>query len=433
MQGQSNSRKQSIVQLPYPSPETAGQPRSSPSTVPLDVSVVIPCLNEAVTLGVCIRKASASIRQLGLTGEVVVADNGSIDGSVAIAEELGARVVHASRKGYGSALTAGCQAARGRHIIIGDADDTYDFSDLEGFVEKLRAGNDLVMGTRLKGKIKPGAMPWMNRHIGNPLLTGMLRLLFGAPISDAHCGMRAFSREAFDRMGLRTPGMEFASEMIIRAKKLGMKIAEVPITFYPDSRDRRPHLRPWRDGWRHVKLMLMFSPTALFLAPGIVLLFLGFLLMGSQLFAPSDGPLQVFGLALDFHWAILGSALALVGYQLVLVHFFARIYSVTHRIREPDAVLERGFRILSLDRVLLLSVGIVLLGATLDGIIVARWVGSGGPFLAGHTRLFILGSTLLALGLQTLFNAFFFSILGDAYKYGLSGDSVADRSAADRR
>lgn len=409
------------------------EPASSSFALELDLSVVIPCLNEAATVGVCVRKAMASIRELGLDGEVVVADNGSVDDSVIIAEKLGARVVHVPRKGYGSALTAGCEAARGRYIIIGDADDTYDFSQLEGFVDELRDGNDLVMGTRLKGEIKPGAMPWMNRHVGNPLLTGMLRVLFGAPITDAHCGMRGFSRAAFERMGLRTPGMEFASEMIVRAKKLDMRIAEVPITFYPDTRERRPHLRPWRDGWRHVKLMLMFSPTALFLAPGIVLFVLGFLLMGSQLLAPNDGPLEIFGLRLDFHWAILGSALALVGYQLVLVHFFARIYSVTHRIRESDRLLERGFRVLSLGRVLVVSAVVILLGGVLAGIVAVRWLGSGGPLLSGHTRLFILGSTLLALGLQTLFNAFFFSILGDAYKYGIPGERVPDRSAADRR
>lgn len=392
--------------------------QAEPSLDRPELSIVIPCLNESATLGICIQKALAAVRRLGLKGEVVVADNGSSDGSVAIAESLGARVIAATRPGYGSALIAGCREARGRYILMGDADDSYDFSAIDGFVDRLRQGCDLVMGTRLKGKILPGAMPWKNRYIGNPLLTRMLRALFGARISDAHCGMRAFTKQAFERLDLRSPGMEFASEMVLKAAKKRMHIAEVPITFHPDRRDRRPHLRPWRDGWRHVKLMLLFSPTALFLVPGLGLITMGLLLFATQLFGPGEQPASLLGFRLDFHWAIVGSFLTLVGYQIITIHFFARVYSVTHRLREEDRWLRKGFKILTLNRVLLIAAMAIVAGAAIDGIVVVRWLRSDfGQLASSQTRLFVFGSTLLALGIQTMFNAFFFSILGDAYKY----------------
>ena len=404
------------------STETAD--RRSPAADPrgrtqeLELSVVIPCLNEVETIGICVSKARRAMQQLGVAGEVVVADNGSADGSVEVARSHGARVIHQDRRGYGSALMAGIEAARGTSVLMGDADDSYDFGEIAGFVEQLRAGHDLVMGTRLRGTILPGAMPWKNRYIGNPTLTAILRFLFGAKVSDAHCGMRAFTKRAYEAMDLRTPGMEFASEMVIKSAKLGLSIAEVPIVFHPDRRDRTPHLRPWRDGFRHVKLMLLYSPTALFLVPGLGLLVIGLALLIAQLFAPIDQPLELFGLQLDFHWALLGSVLALVGYQIVTVHFFVRVYSVTHRLREEDRLLERGFRVLTLPRVLALATVVILAGVLLDGIVVVRWLRTDfGPLESGSTRLFILGSTLMALGVQTFFNAFFFSILGDAYKY----------------
>jgi glycosyltransferase involved in cell wall biosynthesis len=383
-----------------------------------ELSIVIPCLNESATLGICIRKAQSAVRRLGLKGEVVVADNGSSDGSVEIAKSLGARIIDVKRPGYGSALIAGCRGARGRYVLMGDADDSYDFSAIEGFVDHLRDGNDLVMGTRLKGEILPGAMPWKNRYIGNPVLTRVLRVLFGARISDAHCGMRAFTKQAFDRMDLRSPGMEFASEMVIKAARKRMHIAEVPITFYPDRRERRPHLRPWRDGWRHLKLMLLFSPTALFLIPGLGLITVGVLLFATQLFSPAEEPASVLGFRLDFHWAIVGSFLTLVGYQIVTIHFYARVYSVTHRLREEDRLLRKGFAILTLNRVLIIAALAILAGLAIDAMVVLQWLRSDfGELVPGQTRFFIFGSTLLALGIQTLFNAFFFSILGDAYKY----------------
>jgi len=349
-------------------------------------------------------------------GEVVVVDNGSTDGSREIASACGARVVLEPTRGYGSAMRRGCEEAEGAYILMGDADESYDFSQISPFIDGLRDGADLVMGTRIRGTIAPGAMPWKNRYIGNPLSTGLLNRLFGADVSDVHCGMRAFTKDAYRTLDLRTTGMEFASEMVIRAAMSGMTITEVPITFRPDGRDRPPHLRPWRDGWRHLKTIFMFSPTALFLVPGLALFAVGVLLMSIQLFAPMQAPLRFFGFRMDFHWAILGSLLALVGYQIVLVNFFAKIYAVGRGTREEDQVLKLAFRFLTLERVLLVGFVVAVIGAGLDGFVALRWLRTDlGPLVSGYTRLFVIGSTLIALGAQTIFSAFFFSILRDDY------------------
>jgi hypothetical protein len=394
----------------------------------LELSVVMPCLNEEKTIGSCISKAIGAMASAGIKGEVIIADNGSTDRSVEIAESLGARVIHETAKGYGNALMAGFDAAHGRFLLMGDADDSYDFSDIQPFVEKLREGYDLVIGTRIKGKILPGAMPWKNRYLGNPALTTALNLLFHANTSDAHSGMRGFTADAYRRMTLRTPGMEFASEMIIKAAKLGLRVTEIPITFYPDRRDRPPHLRPWRDGWRHLKFMLMFSPSALFLVPGLGLLGIGLLLMCSQFLAPADAPLRPFGFKMDFHWAILGSLLTLVGYQVVSTHFQAKIYSVTHRFQEEDPWLRKGFRVLTLERALLIGLVVAAIGLAIDLNVLLEWMGNQeGLFVQGQTRQAIFGSTLLALGIQTTLNAFFFSIIGDAYKYGFHAGSDSQK------
>ena len=228
----------------------------------IEVSVVMPCLNEARTVGRCVAKARAALECLGVGFEIVVADNGSTDGSVQVANAYGARVVHVQRKGYGSALQGGIAAARGKYIIMGDADDSYDFGNLDPFIKRLRAGDELVMGNRFRGGIKPGAMPWLHRYVGNPVLTGILNLLFRTPIHDAHCGLRGFRKDSYERLGLRTPGMEFASEMVVKASLGGQKISEVPTTLSPDGRDRPPHLRSFRDGWRHLKLLLRMTPLA---------------------------------------------------------------------------------------------------------------------------------------------------------------------------
>src|SRR5579864_1287179 len=263
----------------------------------VDVSVVIPCLNEANSLGVCVSKAMEAFRAAGLCGEVVVADNGSTDGSIEIAEKLGARVVLVAQRGYGSALRSGIGAARGAFIVMGDADDSYDFSEVPRFVEKWRQGNDVVMGNRFRGEIKPGAMPWHHKYLGNPVLSSLLNVLFRSGIGDSHCGMRGFTREVFDRMDLRSTGMEFASEFVIKAAQLGAKITEIPITLWPDKRGRPPHLRSFRDGWRHLRFMLLYAPNWLFIAPGAFLFVFGLALV----FWLLPGPRAVGSVIFDIH------------------------------------------------------------------------------------------------------------------------------------
>ena len=390
-----------------------GDPTSAGSPL---LSVVIPCLNEADTVGRCIDSATAAMQSAGVTGEILVVDNGSTDGSQDIATARGARVVLEPVKGYGSALRRGCEEARGSFIVMGDADESYDFSQIEPFIDGLRNGADLVMGTRIRGTILPGAMPWKNRYVGNPLSTGLLNRLFRAGVTDVHCGLRAITKDAYRALDLRTTGMEFASEMVIRAAMTGMKIAEVPITFRPDGRDRPPHLRPWRDGWRHLKTILIFSPTALFLVPGVTLVVLGLALMAVQMVAPLGEPLRFFGFRMDFHWAILGSLLALVGYQIVLVNFFAKVYAITQGTLNEDPILHRALEVLTLERVLLVALIVTVTGLALDGVVAWRWLRTDlGPLVSGYTRLFVFGSTLVALGMQTIFSAFFFSILRDDY------------------
>jgi glycosyltransferase involved in cell wall biosynthesis len=381
-----------------------------------EVSIVIPCLNEENSIGIVVEKAKRAIEMMGVSGEVIVADNGSTDRSVEIALSKGARVVYVAQKGYGNALRGGIEAARGRIIVIGDADDSYDFLEAPKLVAKIKEGYDLVVGSRFKGRILPGAMPWTSK-IGNPIMTFTLNLLFKVNTSDSQSGMRAFTKEAYRKMQLQATGMEFASEMLIKAGKAKLKIAEVPITLHPDKRGRPPHLRPIRDGWRHLKLMLTYSPTVLFLIPGLTLMLIGLALMGSQLLAPMDKPIWLFGrLKMDFHWAMLGSLLTLAGYQVINAHFMAKIYSVTHRFQEEDKVLQVAFRYLNAERVLLLSLIAIAIGLAMDGWVLWDWLKRGyGELVSGHTRLVIFGSTLIALGIQTFFNAFVFSILCEGY------------------
>jgi glycosyltransferase involved in cell wall biosynthesis len=386
-----------------------------------EVSIVIPCLNEENSIGIVVEKAKRAIEMMGVSGEVIVADNGSTDRSVEIALSKGARVVHVAQKGYGNALRGGIEAARGRIIVIGDADDSYDFLEAPKLVAKIKEGYDLVVGSRFKGRILPGAMPWTSK-IGNPIMTFTLNLLFKVNTSDSQSGMRAFTKEAYRKMQLQATGMEFASEMLIKAGKAKLKIAEVPITLHPDKRGRPPHLRPIRDGWRHLKLMLTYSPTVLFLIPGLTLMLIGLALMGSQLLAPMDKPIWLFGrLKMDFHWAMLGSLLTLAGYQVINAHFMAKIYSVTHRFQEEDKVLQVAFRYLNAERVLLLSLIAIAIGLAMDGWVLWDWLKRGyGELVSGHTRLVIFGSTLIALGIQTFFNAFVFSILCETFRRNIS-------------
>jgi glycosyltransferase involved in cell wall biosynthesis len=382
----------------------------------IEISVVIPCLNEERSIGTVVRRARRTLEAMGVVGEVIVADNGSTDRSVEIARAEGARVVHVPFRGYGSALQGGIQAAKGRYIVIGDADGSYDFGEMPALIVPLREGYDLVIGSRFLGTILPGAMRWTSR-IGNPIVTALLNGLFGLRVTDSQSGMRAFTREAYRRLRLHATGMEFASEMLIQAARAGLRIAEVPITFHPDQRGRPPHLHPLRDGWRHLKLMLIYSPTVLFLIPGGLLMGIGMLLMASQLLAPMERPLYIGPVRMDFHWAILGSMLVLSGYQVIQAHFMARIYSVTHRFQEPDRLLEAGFRLLNAERALLLSLIAILIGLGMNAGVLWRWLREGyGPLVSGHTRQVIFGATLIALGIESFFSTFLFSLMGDAYK-----------------
>jgi len=372
----------------------------------LELSVVMPCLNEEETLGLCLEKAKATIQRLGLSAEIVVADNGSTDRSVEIARSYGARVVHESRKGYGSAYLAGFASARGRFIVMADSDDSYDWTDIGRFLEPLRQGADFVIGTRLKGHIDPGAMPWLHRYVGNPILTGTLNVLFGAGISDAHCGMRAFTRDALGRMHLRTTGMEFASEMVIKAAKAGLHIVEIPITLHKDKRSRKPHLRTWRDGWRHLRFMLLLSSTWLYMIPGLVLLGLGLI----PLMVLYSGPLHFGHVELDVHSMILGSLLVILGVQILTTGLFARVYSFEQEFDKGDPLLRVLARRFNLERGLLLGLLVFLIGFAIDAHVLITWIRQGlGPL--AELRPAILGSTLLAVGVQIITASFFLSML----------------------
>jgi glycosyltransferase involved in cell wall biosynthesis len=383
--------------------------RGDASATSLQVSIVMPCLNEAETLARCIQTAQRALDEGGFTGEVVVADNGSTDGSVAIAKELGARVVNVTRKGYGNALIGGIEAAEGDLVVMGDADDSYDFAAIGPFIERLRAGDDLVVGNRFLGGIEPGAMPWSHRWLGNPVLTRISRIFFHAPVGDIHCGLRAFRKSAFERMQLRAAGMEFASEMVIKASLKGMRISEVPVVLRPDGRSRPPHLRTWRDGWRHLRFMLLFSPRWLFLYPGLALLVAGAVL--SALLIP--GPLRVAGVRLDIHTLLVAGFLCLIGYQVVLFAVFTKIFAIREGFHPPHPVLERLFRYVTLEVGLLVGALMSLAGvvALIAAVISWQAVGFGNLNPSQTMREVIPAVVLLALGTQTVFASFFISIL----------------------
>src|SRR5260370_28379523 len=320
--------------------QRAPQRQETPADQTVGISIVMPCLNEAETLATCIQKAQRAIAKDGLAAEIIVADNGSTDGSQAIAKELGARVVAVARKGYGSALIGGIDAARGRFVVMGDADDSYDFTAIAPLIDKLRDGYELVVGNRFMGGIEPGAMPWSHRWVGNPVLTMISRIFFHTPVGDAHCGLRGFRKDAYEQMRLRATGMEFASEMVIKASLKRMRIAEVPVTLRPDGRSRPPHLRTWRDGWRHLRLMLLFSPRWLFLYPGLVLFAVGILL--SLLLLP--GPVYAGSLRLDIHTLLVAGFLALLGHQMALFALFTKIFAIRAGFLPPYPPLEPDCR-----------------------------------------------------------------------------------------
>ena len=375
------------------------------SSEKIEISVVMPCLNEADTIGLCVEKAVRALQDLQVCGEIVVVDNGSTDGSPEIALATGARVVHQPIPGYGSAYLKGIAEARGRYIVIGDSDDTYDFGELERFLAPLYEGYDLVIGSRFKGEILPGAMPWLHRYIGNPVLTGILNFLFRSGISDAHCGMRSFTRPAYDRMYLQTTGMEFASEMVIRAAQARMKIAEVPITYYP--RAGRSKLRSIPDGWRHLRFMLLYSPTYVLLLPGLSMWLLGMLIVAVLL----PGPLPIGGHAYDVHFMILGASLALLGFQVFNMGIYVRTYAVTEHFDEQDSFLTWFWRHFSLEKGLLVGGLVFLLGLGIDTYILFLWIARDfGPLYEFRTALAAM--VLVLLGAQTIFSSFFLSMLG---------------------
>jgi glycosyltransferase involved in cell wall biosynthesis len=373
----------------------------------IEVSVVIPCLNEANSIGICIDKALAAFNAAGIRGEVVVADNGSTDGSIEIAEKHGARVVRVQLKGYGHALRGGIEAARGRFIVMGDADDSYDFTELPRFVAKWREGYDVVMGNRFKGEIKPGAMPWHHKYIGNPVLSGILRLLFHTDIGDAHCGMRGFTKEVYNRMDLRTTGMEFASEFVIKAAKLGARMTEIPITLWPDKRGRPPHLRSFRDGWRHLRFMLLYAPNWLFLAPGGALAAAGLALV----FWLLPGPRQIGHAVIDIHTMFFGMIFTLLGAQIIATGLFAKVFCYSERFDPHARSLERALKRLKLEHGLIFGALLTLAGLAGNLWVLWQWAASGfGPL--AQMRAVIFWSLWLFLGLQIVFSSFFLSMLG---------------------
>src|SRR5574341_96973 len=375
-----------------------------------EVTILMPCLNEAETLGRCIQKAQKFLEQNNINGKVLVADNGSTDGSQDIARRLGADIVHVPHKGYGAALLGGIEAAKGKYIIMGDADDSYDFMSIMPFIEKLRSGYDLVMGNRFQGGIQPDAMPPLHRYLGNPILSGIGRLFFHVPIGDFHCGLRGFSKQAALQMNLQTTGMEFASEMVIKAHLNGMRITEVPTILYPDGRTRRPHLRSWRDGWRHLRFMLLFSPRWLFLIPGILLMTLG-ALVGIWLI-PS--PRHVFGVVLDVYTLLYCAIAILVGFQSTLFAVLTKIYGINHNLLPKDPGFLALFRYFKLETGILF--GRVLLTGGLAGSVIAflDWQGRGfGELNPSTTSRTIIPAVLaIILGCQIILSSFFMSILG---------------------
>ncbi|HQJ49687.1 MAG TPA: glycosyltransferase family 2 protein [Verrucomicrobiota bacterium] len=373
----------------------------------------MPCLNEAETLAACIQKARLGLERAGVRGEILVADNGSTDGSVALAEKLGARVVHVKEKGYGSALRGGIEAARGKWIIMGDADDSYDFSRIEGFVQKFREQYDLVMGCRLPsggGTIQPGAMPWKNRWLGNPVLSLIGRVFFKCPARDFHCGLRGFTREAYQKMELKTTGMEFASEMVIKATLKSLRIAEVPITLHPDGRSRPPHLKPWRDGWRHLRFMLIYSPRWLFLVPGLVLSVLG----GGVGAVLALMPIHLGHIELSIGTLAVAGASVVIGVQLVAFAFFSKVFAIGEGLLPQDPKLSRMFKAFTLEKGICL--GLVILAAGLGLLLHAVWIwkqaGYGELSYGENMRRLIPAVTLIMVAVQICFSSFFLSVLG---------------------
>lgn len=390
----------------------SSQIEAKPEGGDVEVSFVMPCLNEAQTIERCVAAAVQCIREHDLAGEVVVGDNGSTDGSQELARRAGARVVAVPVRGYGAALHGAITAARGKYIIMGDSDLQHDFADCYGFVEKLREGYDLVMGSRRLGRIMPGAMKWKNRYIGAPALSLAGRFLFRAPISDFHCGLRAFTKQAYESLPIRTTGMEFASEHIIKSTLARHRMTDIGITVHPDGRDRPPHLRPWRDGWRHLRFMLLLSPRWTLAIPGLVLMALGIVL--GSIVALSKGPVVIGGVGFDVHTLAIAGLMVIVGYTAFTIGVAARIYAVQEELGPPDPWLQKSFSRFTLERGILAGGLLFAVGAALIGALVwkALSVGIRTDEVTTTMRPMIVGATLVAVGVQTVLMSFFYSMLG---------------------
>jgi glycosyltransferase involved in cell wall biosynthesis len=393
----------------------APQPLRTPHiTAPaqIELSIIMPCLNEADTLPICIQKSLRILREHNIPGEVIVADNGSTDGSQSIAQNLGARVIPIEARGYGNALMGGIAAARGKFILMADADDSYDFLEIPAFLQKLREGHDLVQGCRLpagRGTVKPGAMPFLHRYCGNPMFSHLARIMFNAPIHDVYCGMRGFTKNLYTRLDLRCTGMEFATEMIIKASLHGEKFAEVPITLHPDGRKSHPpHLKTFRDGWRTLRFYLLCSPRWLFLIPGILLILAG--IVGYALALPG---LTIRGITLDAHTLLVSTLAMTLGYQTIFFALAAKVFAIREGLMPEDQNLNRFFQIATLERGLLAGFLSVAAGLALLAWALLRWKNAhfGNLDYPSTMRLVIPAFAFIALGSQTLFSSFFISIL----------------------
>jgi glycosyltransferase involved in cell wall biosynthesis len=375
------------------------------TTSAIEVTILMPCLNEAETLGTCILKAQKFLRDEGMIGEILVADNGSTDGSIEIAQKLGARVVHVSERGYGYALSRGISAASGVYVIMGDADDSYDFSNLSAFIRELRIGYDLVMGNRFKGGIQKGAMPFLHQYLGNPMISWIGKLFFASPCNDFYCGLRAFNKASIERLNLCTGGMEFANEMVVKATLYKLKITEVPTILSPDGRSRPPHLRTWRDGWRTLRFLLLYSPRWLFLYPGLVFMCLG-LLVSAWLLPGARG-------VFDIHTLLYAAAAIILGFQSVTFAVFTKLFAINQKLLPEDHRFLRFLNATNLEKGLILGVLLLLGGLLASGLAFWIWEQQNfGPLKASSMmRLTIPAVTAIVLGFQTILASFFLSVL----------------------
>ena len=376
----------------------------------IELSIVMPCLNEAETLAVCINKAQSFFERENINGEVIIADNGSTDGSQKIATDLNARMVNVPQKGYGSALRGGIEAANGKYVIMGDADDSYDFSNLMPYVIKLREGYDLVMGNRLKGGIKKGAMPFLHKYLGNPVLSFIGRLFFKSKIGDFHCGLRGFSKEAYYKMELKTTGMEFASEMIVKSSLKDLKITEVNTILSPDGRSRPPHLNTWRDGWRHLRFLVLYSPNWLFLIPGLLLFIFGFITSSFLLF----GTVSIGSVNFGVHTLLFTSGFILIGFQFILFYGLTKVFTVENELLPKSNKYDKLFKLINLEKGLIVGAILVIIGIILSFSAYFDWqaINYGDIENTSTLRSVIPAITLMLLGVQVILFSLFFSILG---------------------